>query len=113
MEEETHLDGRVTWALTNKLPWRDKNGNIIGTFGVSQNITAIKEAEAKLEAAHKQLVEVSRRAGMAEVATSVLHNVGNVLNSVNICSTLLADRLKKSKVANLSKVFALLREQEA
>jgi PAS domain S-box-containing protein len=113
MEKETHLDGRVTWALTNKLPWRDKNGNIIGTFGVSQNITAIKEAEAKLEAAHKQLVEVSRRAGMAEVATSVLHNVGNVLNSVNICSTLLADRLKKSKVANLSKVVALLREQEA
>ena len=113
MERETHLDGRVTWALTSKLPWRDKNGDIIGTFGVSQNITAIKEAEAKLEAAHKQLVEVSRQAGMAEVATSVLHNVGNVLNSVNVCSTLLADRLKKSKAANLSKVVALLREQEA
>jgi len=47
---------------------------------------------------------------MAEVATSVLHNVGNVLNSVNVSSTLVADNLKKSKAANLSKVVALLRE---
>jgi len=39
----------------------------------------MKEAEAQLEQAHKQLLETSRMAGMAEVATSVLHNVGNVL----------------------------------
>ncbi|HMD54982.1 MAG TPA: HAMP domain-containing sensor histidine kinase, partial [Phycisphaerae bacterium] len=55
----------------------------------------------------------SREAGMAEVATSVLHNVGNVLNSVNVASSCVADSLKKSKAANLSKVVALLREHEA
>jgi signal transduction histidine kinase len=72
----------------------------------------MKEAEAKLDQIHKQLLETSRRAGMAEVATSVLHNVGNVLNSVNVASSCVADILRNSKAANLSKVVALLREHE-
>ncbi len=62
---------------------------------------------------HKELLEISRRAGMAEVATGVLHNVGNVLNSVNITTCLMAEKFKKSKLDNLSKAVALLREHEA
>jgi signal transduction histidine kinase len=50
---------------------------------------------------------------MAEVATGVLHNVGNVLNSVNVASTCIADSLKKSKAATLSKAVALLREHKS
>jgi PAS domain S-box-containing protein len=106
-------NGEVFWLLTTKVPWCDADGNIIGLVGIGRNITAIKEAEAKLEQVHKQLMEASRQAGMAEVATSVLHNVGNVLNSVNVASSCIADSLKKSKAANLSKVVALLREHEA
>jgi signal transduction histidine kinase len=95
------------------MPWRDEEGNTIGTFGVSNDITALKEAESKLDQTHKQLLEISRQAGMAEVAVSVLHNVGNVLNSVNVASSCVADTLRNSKTANLSKVVALLREHEA
>jgi len=75
---------------------------------------ALSEAEAqkKLEKAHKQLLEISRQAGMAEVATSVLHNVGNVLNSVNVASACLVDSLRKSKVTNLAKIATMLREHE-
>ena len=47
---------------------------------------------------------------MAEVATSVLHNVGNVLNSVNISATLVADQVKQSKSVSISRVAALMRE---
>ncbi|HEV7923877.1 MAG TPA: PAS domain-containing protein, partial [Verrucomicrobiae bacterium] len=75
------------WMLTSKIPLRDVDGRIIGTFGISKDITAMKEAEAKLEAVHKQLLDTSRLTGMAEVATSVLHNVGNVLNSVGVSVT--------------------------
>ena len=68
--------------------------------------------EAKLESLHKQLVETSRHAGMAEVATSVLHNVGNVLNSVNVSASVVEERIKNSGAARLGKVLALLRENE-
>ena len=110
LEEETHPDGRKTWCLTTKLPWRDKDGNIIGTFGISKDFSALKKAEVELEAAHERLVETSRLAGMAEVATDVLHNVGNVLNSVNVSCSLAVERVKASKVASLSKVSAMLAE---
>jgi len=79
-------------------------GNQIGQFFLR------KRSEVELEQMHKQLVDTSRQAGMAEVATSVLHNVGNVLNSVNVSSTLVSNQVKKSKVASLSKVVALLNE---
>jgi len=113
--EEYFLDeaGRKSWLLTSKLPLRDQHGTIVGLIGIGRDITAIKKAEEKLEQTHKQLLETSRQAGMAEVAVSVLHNVGNVLNSVNVASSCVADSLRNSKAANLAKIVALLREHEA
>jgi len=40
---------------------------------------------------------------MAEVATNVLHNVGNILNSVNISASLVVERVKQSKASGLSR----------
>jgi PAS domain S-box-containing protein len=112
VEKETWPDGRVTWVLTTKMPLRDEAGNIAGTFGVSKDITALKEAEEKLTQAHQKLVDASRQAGMAEVATSVLHNVGNVLNSANVSTSLIADKIRHSKVANISKIAELIQTNE-
>ncbi|HEV7924723.1 MAG TPA: PAS domain-containing protein [Verrucomicrobiae bacterium] len=110
LEKTVFPDGKVSWLVTNKMPWRDRDGAIIGTSGISKDITFIKEAEAKLEKSHKQLMEASRLAGMAEVATTVLHNVGNVLNSVNISASVVAEKVKNSKPANLARVADMLRE---
>jgi PAS domain S-box-containing protein len=109
-EKEIWKDGHVTWALTSKMPLYDDHGQTIGTFGISKDITAIKKAETQLEELHKQLLQTSRQAGMAEVATSVLHNVGNVLNSVNVSATLLLDNTKKSNVSYLTKAVSLLND---
>jgi signal transduction histidine kinase len=90
------------------MPLRDETGAIVGTFGISKNMTAIKQAEAELENAHRQLVEASRKAGMAEVATSVLHNVGNVLNSVNVSATVVLDTVTHSKIKAVGRLAALI-----
>jgi signal transduction histidine kinase len=68
-----------------------------------------QRAAKELEEANKELLDLSRRAGMAEVATGVLHNVGNVLNSVSVSATLLADGLRKSKVGNLRLATDMIR----
>jgi PAS domain S-box-containing protein len=70
-------------------------------------------AEEKLLSLHKQLLESSRQAGMAEVATSVLHNVGNVLNSVNVSTSVISDKMRKSRVVNLAKAVALMQSHKA
>jgi PAS domain S-box-containing protein len=112
VEREGWKNDQETWALTSKIPLRSKAGEIIGTFGISKDITAIKEAEAKLNSVHKELMDASRQAGMAEVATSVLHNVGNVLNSVNVSSSLIAEKMRSSKIANINKAVTLIRTHE-
>ena len=70
----------------------------------------VEERTAELENIHRQLVEASRRGGMAEIASNVLHNVGNVLNSVNVSASVVSDNLKKSKAASLGKVAALVQQ---
>jgi signal transduction histidine kinase len=112
IEQTVCPDGSSLWFMTTKVPWRNQNGEIIGTFGTSRDISDLKNAEAKVEETHKRLLESSRQAGMAEIATNVLHNIGNVLNSVNVSASLVVDSVKKSKAANLAKVSAMLREHE-
>ena len=67
----------------------------------------VRQAERELEKA-RQLLEASRQAGMAEVATNILHNVGNVLNSVNVSSRLILDKVERSKVTGITKAVTLL-----
>jgi PAS domain S-box-containing protein len=110
VEREVTKDGQEHWALTSKWRLCNPDGEVVGTFGISKDITAMKQAEAKLEHVHQQLLETSRQAGMAEVATSVLHNVGNVLNSINVSVSLVSDHLKTSKIPNLGRISTLLRE---
>ena len=78
-----------------------------------QSVTAYQGAELRLTGMHHTLVDVSRQAGMAEIATGVLHNVGNTLNSVNISTSLVIDQLRMSRVAGLSRAVELLREHSA
>jgi signal transduction histidine kinase len=70
----------------------------------------ITELEAELARARQRIVELSNQAVMAELATGVLHNVSNVLSSVNVSAALLSARLKNSKATNLAKAASMLEE---
>ncbi|HUS05048.1 MAG TPA: PAS domain-containing protein [Bryobacteraceae bacterium] len=106
-------DGSIRWIWDRGYPVRNEDGEVYLVTGTAQDITERKEAAGKLEEVYKQLIETSRRAGMAEVATGVLHNVGNVLNTVNVSTSLASDMLQTSRVSNLAKVMSLLQEHTA
>ncbi len=69
-----------------------------------------KEVQAQNEKTHGELLKVSRAAGMSEVATGVLHNVGNVLNSINISASIVAEHLNEFNIANIARAANLMRD---
>jgi C4-dicarboxylate-specific signal transduction histidine kinase len=72
-----------------------------------------KRVARQMEATYHELLAASRQAGLTEVATNVLHNVGNVLNSLNISASLVAEHLTRFKAASVARVGALLHEHES
>ncbi len=110
LEKTIWRDGREGWARVTKMPLRDAAGEIIGTFGITYDVTRQHLVALDLEKARRDLMKTSRLAGMAEIATGVLHNVGNVLTSLNVSANVLGGGLRQSKVDTLTKVAALMQE---
>jgi signal transduction histidine kinase len=86
---------------------------------VTERTAALAETNGRLRGTldqnrsmQQQIVDASRRAGMADVATSVLHNVGNVLNSVNVSAGVVIEKVEKSRMLGLAQVVTLLREHD-
>jgi PAS domain S-box-containing protein len=104
-------DGRTVW-LRESISVELEGDRPMRVRGVAIDITEQKLAAAQIARMQRELVDASRLAGMAEVATGVLHNVGNVLNSVNVSASLLLEGLRQSKAPALARTVALLREHQ-
>jgi signal transduction histidine kinase len=78
------------------------------TQALNEKNILLQESMETAERLGKKLVTLARQAGMAEVANNVLHNIGNALNSVNTTTSLLFERIIKSKVKGLPKASELL-----
>ncbi len=79
----------------------DEIGALAGTF--DKMVTALSESRAKV-------LLTARQAGMAEIATGVLHNVGNVLNSVNTAAVVIREKVQKGKATNLGKAAEMIQQ---
>lgn len=75
---------------------------------VAERTAALEHSLALQRAMQNRLVEASRRSGMADVATDVLHNVGNALNSVNVSVGVLENAVRQSRLPGFSKVIGLI-----
>ncbi|HZH17380.1 MAG TPA: ATP-binding protein [Archangium sp.] len=73
----------------------------------------VEERTRELKELHQRLVDTARRAGMAEVATHVLHNVGNVLNSVTTSALVARERLDGLKLEQVGRVVDLLEAHQS
>ncbi len=81
----------------------DEIGTLAGEF--DRMVQSLAEYRA-------QLLDTARRAGMAEVATDVLHNVGNVLTSVKVSADLVMERLRHSETPSLAQAAKLIVEHQ-
>ena len=88
-EQEKWADGREAWVSTTKVPLRDRNGNVVGVFGISRDITARKHAEQQLQGQAKQLEEqaqtLERLASLDELTD--LYNRRGLTTVGTQCST--------------------------
>jgi two-component system sensor histidine kinase/response regulator len=88
-EKETWRDGHESWVLSTKMPYRNKDGAIIGTFGVSKDITALKVAERELALARDVALESVRV--KSEFLATVSHEIRTPMNGIIGMSGLLLD----------------------
>jgi NO-binding membrane sensor protein with MHYT domain/signal transduction histidine kinase len=89
----------------------DEQGAPVRILGVSWDVTEQIMQEERRRELQQQLRDASRDAGMAEVATGVLHSVGNVLNSLGVSASLVQTRLRDSRIGNVRRVASLLTGQ--
>jgi len=104
----TRPDGEIRWVRVRGFQVRDAADDLVCHTGIVTDVTERKLAQAELDAAHKQLMDASRRAGMAEIATNVLHNVGNILNSVTVSAGLVRGALRTSRARGLKQAVQML-----
>ncbi|MEO6754942.1 MAG: PAS domain S-box protein, partial [Chthoniobacteraceae bacterium] len=103
-------DGFTRWVWGQGELSFGPDGAPMRMIGTIQDITERKQAEIAFQQLHIEMLAVSRQAGMAEVATTVLHNVGNVLNSVNVSAAVAAAGIRNFGMEDVARVATLLQE---
>lgn len=103
-----HSDGKYRWYHVIGRP-TSLQKPIMALTGIVMDITKRKIAEEQIADLHAQLVTSARLAGMADIASSTLHNVGNVLNSANVSVEFLKGRNFQSDIREIEDVRELLK----
>ncbi len=101
-------DGQSRWADYAARPLSDASKRLLVRIS---DITQNKRAEGAVRRLQEEMLHLSRQAGMAEVAISVMHNIGNNLNGLQIAVERSKEIMRKSKIRTLAQVGLLLQSK--
>lgn len=104
---------KYIWLHVIGAPYHCKTAPFTQLSGICMDITKRKEAEQEIEVLHQEILESARRIGMADVAVSILHNVGNVLNSANVSISLLNEGRKQPYIKRFLDICKMLQDHAA
>jgi len=120
-EDTMVMGNEQAFYMSHRFPLFDEMGETIAVALIKVDVTEFKilqktteahlrEAKKHTDAAQKEVVDAAHRAGMAEIATGILHNVGNFMTLVNVAANVGAETLEKSKLGSLGKANAMMQE---
>lgn len=119
-------DGSKRWLVTSKVPVRDKSGAVSRLIGIGHDITVRKESEellnkqatdlkllnAELSRQKEQEVERAVAQGKFEIASEVLHDIGNALVGFGSHLNRISRNLEKNKVETIKNLGIFLKAQQ-
>lgn len=106
-------NGRAIWTGMHICSMINERGVVSGHVAILADITERVEAEERERTLQRQLRESSHRVGMAEIATGVLNNVGNVLNSLGIANTTARRELQSLRLDRLQQASSMINSNRA
>ena len=101
------------WVHSHSVPLGPRFGFTRTFLIVTRDIHEQKIAQEEAARLHRELVDASRVAGMAEIATGVLHNVGNVINTANIACSTASSQLDELCVESVRRLAQVLTDHES
>ncbi|MFN3192826.1 MAG: two-component system sensor histidine kinase NtrB [Aureliella sp.] len=104
--------GEPFWMSVEFRPIRNSDGIVSRYIVIERDISERVAADIERQRLNEQLVDASRNAGIAEMATGVLHNVGNVLNSVNVSASVIRTIFNRSAFNQLDRLANLIDEHQ-
>ncbi len=110
-EQLRHEKEQINIELQNEINKKQKIEMDLEKLNITLE-NKVNDRTIKLENLNKKIGSIAREAGMAEVATGILHNVGNVLNSINISASVIREQIKLSKANNISRIVKMLDENK-
>jgi PAS domain S-box-containing protein len=103
-EKEVWPDGGETWAITSKFPFKDTNGAIVGTWGISRDITDSKRTERELKSAEEQLRHSQKMEAFGQLAGGIAHDFNNIISVILGAAQLVEMDLKNHSVETKNRI---------
>ncbi|HKC37841.1 MAG TPA: triple tyrosine motif-containing protein, partial [Chitinophagaceae bacterium] len=109
IEKEIAEDGSERWVATTKLPMLNTQEEVVGTFGISRDVTKIKLLEKQQNEA---MLDKAVAQGKFEIASEVMHDIGNAISGFGSHLTRIKRMQENGNVKNLTSLITFFEEQK-